>query len=124
MKQNLEILILKVELSDDGQHLILHTKNVQDCGYLWSQLSGQASHEADGYEPIQYDMPKDPPDSPVLNIVANTDQIVLLLRYLEHDKKHLALLSEGTTARIEKQIANSEKASNEGGLSPKTISSK
>jgi hypothetical protein len=120
MKQNLELLILKVELSDDCEHLFLHTRNANDCGYLWSQLAGQALHRAEGHQPIRYNMPEDPPESPVLNIEADTDQIVLLLKYLEHDLKHLAFLPEGTTSRIEEQIASSEKSSIESGHSTKT----
>ena len=35
MNQDLEILISKVELSEDGEHLYLHTRNYKDCDCLW-----------------------------------------------------------------------------------------
>lgn len=114
MKQDLEILVSKVELSDDAEHLYLHTRNYTDCDCLWAQLAGQARDHTEGHKPILYNMPEDPPEPPeplVLEIEADTDQIVLLLRYLENDLKDQAFLAEGTTEQILEQIAHSEKAS-------------
>lgn len=119
MNQDLEMLITEVKLSEDKEHLSLHTKSVKDCDCLWAQLAGQALDQTEGHQPILYNMPEEPPKSPVLVIEADTDQILLLLKYLENDLKDLAFLPKGTTESILEQIINSEKSSYGGGLSAK-----
>jgi hypothetical protein len=111
MNQDLEILISKVELSEDREHLYLHTRNYKDCNCLWAQLAGQALDRTEGHKPILYNMPEEPPESLILEIEADTDQIVLLLKYLENDLKDQAFLPKGTTEHILEQIAHSEKSS-------------
>jgi len=119
MKQDFEILISKVELSDDAEHLYLHTRNYQDCDCLWAQLFGQVRSRTEGHQPILYDMPGEPPVSLILEIEADTDQIVLLLRYLENDLKSQAFLAEGTTDRILEQISHLGKSSYQSGSGAK-----
>ena len=79
-----------------------------------AQLAGQALDRTEGHKPILYNMPEEPPESPespVLEIEADTDQIILLLKYLENDLKDQAFLPKGTTEHILEQIAHSEKSS-------------
>lgn len=104
MKQNIEVLISKIELSDDNEHLYLHTRNDKDCNCLWSQLAGQALDRTEGRKPILYNMPEDPPESLVIDIESDTDQLVLLLQYLENDLKDHAFVHPGTTELIRAQI--------------------
>lgn len=104
MKHNLEVLISKIELSDDKEHLYLHTRNDKDCNCLWTQLAGQALDHTEGRQPILYNMPEDPPESRVLDIESDPDQLILLLHYLEYDMKDHAFLPPGTTELIRTQI--------------------
>lgn len=104
MKQNLEVLISQVELSDDCEHLYLYTRNSEDSNCLWSQLAGQALDCTEGRQPILYNMPEDPPESHVLDIESDPDQLILLLQYLENDMKDHAFLQPGTTEHIRAQI--------------------
>lgn len=110
MNQSLEILITKVELSDDREHLYLHTRNYEDCNRLWSQLAGQALDRTEGRRPIPYNIPEDPPESLVLDVESDTDKLVLVLQYLEIELKGRSFLSAGTTERIRKQITITEKS--------------
>ncbi len=105
MERKPEILISRVELSEDGMHLSLHTRNDRDCNCLWSQLAGQAMNRTEGNQPILYNMPEEPPESLVLEIESSPDQLVLLLEHLEIDLKNDAFLAAGTTERIRQQIA-------------------
>lgn len=106
MKQNTETLITNVELSEDREHLSLHTRNAKDCDSLWAQLVGQVKDRTEGRMPILYDIPANPPESPVLEVEIDTDQVVVLLKYLET----LRFLSEGTNERIHAQIARDQSA--------------
>jgi len=105
MEQKPEILISKVELSEDGRHLSLYTRNDRDCNCLWSQLAGQAMDLTEGNQPILYNMPEEPPESLVLEIESSPDQLILLLEHLELELKNDAFLAAGTTERIRQQNA-------------------
>lgn len=104
MEQKPEILISRVELSEDGMHLSLYTRNDHDCNCLWGQLAGQAKDRTEGNKPILYNMPEEPPESLVLDIESTPDQLILLLEHLEIELKDDAFLAAGTTERIRQQI--------------------
>lgn len=114
MKNSSEMLITDVVLSDDKEHIIFHTKDKSDSNRLWSQLAGQALDRTEGRRPIPYNMPEDFPVGTTLEVEADTDQIILLLEYLEIEMKDSRFLVPGTTERIRKQIESYEKSSTEG----------
>lgn len=101
---NPDILISKVELSDDNEHLYLHTRNFEDCGRVWSQLAGQALYATEGRKQILYNMPEDTPTSLVFDIESDPDQLILLLNYLESDFLKGAFLPKGIAQRVKQHI--------------------
>lgn len=109
MQNKLEVLITKVEISEDNEHLLFQTRNRKDCDCLWAQLAGQALDRTEGRKPILYNLPEDPPQELIIDVESDTEQLLLLLEYLEIELKDEAFLAEGTTDRIRKQISNSDK---------------
>ncbi len=95
----------KVELSDDKEHLYLHTRNFHDCSCIWGQLAGQALDRTSGRKPILYNIPEDTPESLLIDVESDSDQLILLLELLENEMKKYAIVPAGTTERIRKQIA-------------------
>lgn len=110
MQNKLEVLITKVEISEDKEHLLFHTRNRKDCDCLWAQLAGQALDRTEGRKPILYNLPEDPPQELIIDVESDTDQLLLLLEYLEIELKDEVFLAEGTTDSIRKKISNSEKS--------------
>ncbi len=117
MKQLFEIviskperIISKIELSDDNEKLIFHTRNDAHCNSLWTQLAGQSLYATEGRERILYDMPPDPPASNVIEIESDTVQLVALLEYLESDFLNGVFLPKGIADRVKHHISPSANA--------------
>jgi len=94
MQNSPETLITDVELADDREHLIFHTKDNDDCNRLWSQLAGQLMDITEGRQSIPYNMPEDVPPGAILEIEGD----------LEIELKFYKFLAPGTTERIRKHI--------------------
>lgn len=109
--------IERVELSEDKEQLIFHTRDVSDCKRLWCQLYGQSRDRTDGHMPIPFDIQEDSPNDTTLDILIDTNRILNVLTYLEVELKFYNFLAPGTTAEIQKQLEVSEKspAQHQGG---------
>jgi hypothetical protein len=100
----------EVELSKDAEYLIFRAKDNPDCQRLWGQLAGQLLNATEGRQKIYYNMPEDLPDGATLEIEGDPDQLILLLGFLEN-QVYGKFIPAGTTAKIQKQIEATEKAS-------------
>ncbi len=106
----MQYLIEKVELAEDKEHLIFHTRDNDDCGRLWSQLAGQLLDVVEGRKSIPYNLPEESPPGNRLEIEGDTDQLFKVLTYLEVELKFYKFLAPGTTAEIQKQLEVSAKS--------------
>lgn len=97
----------EVELTKDLEHLIFSAKDNPDCKRLWSQLAGQLLNPAEEGQKIYYNMPEDFPEGTTLEIEGDTDQLLLLLEFLEKQKEG-KFLSSGTTEKIRNQLKANE----------------
>lgn len=97
-------LIEKVEMTEDKEHLIFHTKDNDDCGRLWSQLAGQLLDVHEGRRSIPYNLPEDSPSGTRLEIEGDTDQLFKLLTYLEDELKFYRFLAPGAVKQIHDQL--------------------
>lgn len=113
MKNTHEILVSEVEISQDRECLIFHTRDNDDCGRLWCQLAGQLLDVTEGRKSIPYNMPEDTPPGTTLEVEGDTDQLLKLLTYLEVELEYYRFLAQGTTEQIQKQIESAEDSNNE-----------
>lgn len=105
----MQYLVEKVELSDDKEQLIFHTRSVSDCRRLWSQLYGQSIDYTEGHKPIPFDIIEDFPNDTKLDILIDTNQILNVLNYLEVELKFHEFLAPGTAEQFRKQLESGEK---------------